>query len=52
MKKRKYFNVWRRKARLLELLENSKIIQEFCRNNLEMSSIKKTIKKCQNFKWK
>ena len=48
MKKRKYFNVWRRKARLLELLENSKIIQEFCRNNLEMSSIKKTIKKWKN----
>ena len=44
MKKRKYFNVWRRKAHLLELLENSKIIQEFCRSNLEMSRIKKVIK--------
>ena len=41
MKKRKYFNVWRRKAHLLELLENSKIIQEFCRSNLEMSRMYK-----------
>ena len=48
MKKRKYFNVWRRKAHLLELLENSKIIQEFCRSNLEMSRIKKIIKMWQN----
>ena len=48
MKKRKYFNVWRRKARYLELLENSKIIQEFCRGNLEMNRIKKIIKKWKN----
>ena len=48
MKKRKYFNVWRRKAHLLELLENSKIIQEFCRSNLEMSKIKKIIKMWKN----
>ena len=43
--KRKYFNVWRRKARLLQLLENSKIIQEFVRGNLEMAKIKKIIRK-------
>ena len=48
MKKRKYFNVWRRKARLLQLEENSKIIQEFCRNNLEMSKIKNAIRMWRN----
>ena len=46
--KRKYFNVWRRKARYLELLENSKIIQEFCRANLEMTKIKKIINNWRN----
>ena len=46
--KRKYFNVWRRKARLLQLLENSKIIQEFCRANLEMTKIKKVIRDWRN----
>ena len=48
MKKRKHFNVWRRKTRYLELLEYSKVIQEFCRANLEMSNIKKTIKNWKN----
>ena len=46
--KRKYFNVWRRKARYLQLLENSKIIQEFCRANLEMTKIKKIISNWRN----
>ena len=43
--KRKYFNVWRRKARLLQLEDNSKIIQDFVRGNLEMARIKKIIRK-------
>ena len=48
MKRRKYFNVWRRKARYLELLEYSKVIQEFCRANLEMTTIKRSIKNWKN----
>ena len=48
MKKRKYFNVWRRKARLLELFENSKIIQDFCRGNLQMNRIKRVVKNWKN----
>ena len=47
--KRHYFNIWRRKARYLELEANAKIIQEYCRENIEWTKIKKVIRKWKYF---
>ena len=44
LKMRKYFNIWRRKVKYLKLLEYSKIIQNYCRGNIEFSKLKKTKK--------
>ena len=44
LKLRKYFNDWRINVKNIILQEFSKVIQDFCRNNLEVSSIKKAIK--------
>ena len=44
LKMRKYFNIWRRKVKYLKLLEYSKIIQDYCRGNIEFSKLKKAIK--------
>jgi hypothetical protein len=41
---RKYFNIWRRKVKYLKLLEYSKILQDYCRGNIEFSKLKKATK--------
>ena len=43
LKLRKYFNDWRINARNIILLEYSKVIQSFCRDNIYISSIKRAI---------
>ena len=43
LKLRKYFNDWRINVRNMVLQDYSKIIQDFCRNNLELSCIKRAI---------
>ena len=48
VKKRKHFNVWRRKARLLQLLEYSKVIQAFCRTNLGTHGIRRVVNNWRN----
>ena len=48
LKKRKYFNTWRRKVQLLKLLDYSKILQEYCKSNIEFSKIKKAIQRWKN----
>ena len=45
LKQRKYFNTWRRKVQFLKLLDYSKIIQEYCKSNIEFSKIKKAIQR-------
>ena len=48
LKKRKYYNTWRRKVQFLRLLDYSKIIQEYCKSNIEFSKIKKAIQRWKN----
>ena len=48
VKKRKHFNVWRRKARLMQLLEYSKVIQAFCRTNLGTHGIRRVVNNWRN----
>ena len=43
LKLRKYFNDWRINVKNIELQELSKVIQDFCRNNLELSCFKRVI---------
>ena len=48
LKLRKYFNDWRIYVQNIILQEFAKVIQDFCRNNLEVSSIKKAIANWKN----
>ena len=48
LKLRKYFNDWKIIVKNLQLKEYAKAIQEFCRGNLEISSIKRGIKNWKN----